>query len=180
MRKIVAGLFISLDGVIENANEWIGPWFSPELGQAVGSMIAAQDTMLLGRVTYDEFAAHWPHQTGEMADTMNSTAEVRRVRHAGDGGLAEHHRDPARPRRRRDRRAQAAARQEHRHDRQRRPWSAWLLREGLLDELHLLVFPVVLGSGKRLFDARGDKLPLKLIGSETFETGVVHLTYAKA
>ena len=40
MRKIVAGLFISLDGVVESANDWIGPWFSPEVGQAVGSMIA--------------------------------------------------------------------------------------------------------------------------------------------
>ena len=75
MRKIVSGLFISLDGVIERANEWMGPWFSPELGQAVGSMIAAQDAMLLGRVTYEEFAAHWPQQTGEMADTMNGTVK---------------------------------------------------------------------------------------------------------
>src|SRR5215467_14509206 len=75
MRKIVAGLFISLDGVVESANDWIGPWFSPELGQAVGSMIAAQDAMLLGRVTYEEFAAHWPHQAGEVADTMNGTAK---------------------------------------------------------------------------------------------------------
>ena len=73
MRKIVAGLFISLDGVIEGPNEWMGQWFSPELGQAVGSLMAAQDAMLLGRVTYEEFAAHWPRQTGEMADTMNGT-----------------------------------------------------------------------------------------------------------
>src|SRR5215472_9587881 len=75
MRKIVAGLFISLDGVIEAANDRIGPWFSRELGQAVGSMIAEQDAMLLGRVTYEEFAAHWPYQAGEMADTMNGTAK---------------------------------------------------------------------------------------------------------
>jgi dihydrofolate reductase len=57
---------------------------------------------------------------------------------------------------------------------------SWLLREGLLDEMHLLVFPVVLGSGKRLFRDGGDKLPLKLTDSATFETGVVHLTYAQA
>jgi dihydrofolate reductase len=65
----------SLDGVIEDADRWIGPWFNPELGQAVGSMIAVQDAMLLGRVTYGTFAAHWPHQAGEMADTMNGTAK---------------------------------------------------------------------------------------------------------
>jgi dihydrofolate reductase len=55
-----------------------------------------------------------------------------------------------------------------------------LLREGLLDELRLFSFPVVLGSGKRLFAAPGSRLPLKLIDSATFETGVVQLTYAKA
>ena len=51
MRKIVAGEFMSLDGIIEGPNEWMGPWFSPELGQAIGSLMGAQDTMLLGRVT---------------------------------------------------------------------------------------------------------------------------------
>jgi dihydrofolate reductase len=65
-----------------------------------------------------------------------------------------------------------------------------LLREGLLDELHLFVLPLVAGSGKRLFGppgqnepgqhAPGEKLPLKLLGSATFQTGAVHLTYAKA
>jgi dihydrofolate reductase len=75
MRKIVAGLFISLDGVVEAADQWMGPWFNPELGQAIGSLMGAQDAMLLGRVTYQEFAGHWPQQTGEMADTMNGAAK---------------------------------------------------------------------------------------------------------
>ena len=60
MRKIVAGLFISLDGVIADANQRAGPWFSERAGQAAGSMIAAQDAMLPGRITYDGFAAYWP------------------------------------------------------------------------------------------------------------------------
>jgi dihydrofolate reductase len=179
MRKIVSGLFISLDGVIEDANDWIGPWFGQELGQAVASMIAAQDTMLLGRVTYDEFAAHWPQQTGEMADTMNGTAKyvvsgtlesadwqnstlVRRDRAAAD--IAELKQRPGK-----NIGMTGSA-----------TLVAWLLREGLLDELHLFVFPVVLGSGKRLFATQGDKLPLRLIDSATFETGVEHLSYAKA
>jgi dihydrofolate reductase len=55
-----------------------------------------------------------------------------------------------------------------------------LLREGLLDELHLFVFPLVAGSGKRLFTGSGDKLPLKLLDAATFDSGVVHSTYAKA
>jgi dihydrofolate reductase len=72
MRKIVAGLLVSLDGGVEDTYPG-SPWFSPRVGQAIGSMMAAQDAMLLGRVTYQMFAAHWPHQAGELADTMNQT-----------------------------------------------------------------------------------------------------------
>ena len=179
MRKIVAGLFISLDGVIEDVNEWMSPWFTPELGQAVGSMIGAQDTMLLGRVTYQEFAAHWPQQTGDMADTMNGTAK-----YVVSGTLksAEWQNSTLIP---------AASAIAEIAELKQRPGKnigmtgsatlvSSLLREGLLDELHLFVFPVVLGSGKRLFAAPGAKLPLKLINSATFDTGVVQLTYTKA
>ncbi len=179
MRKIVSGLFISLDGVIEDADQWIGPWFTPKLGQAVGSMIAAQDAMLLGRVTYEGFAAHWPHQTGEMADTMNGTAK-----YVVSGTLrsADWQNSTLVP--------AASAFAEIAELKQQQGQNigmtgsatlvSSLLGEGLLDELHLFVFPVVLGSGKRLFAAPGDKLPLKLLDSATFETGVVSLTYAKA
>jgi len=179
MRKIVSGLFISLDGVIEAPNDWTGPWFNPELGQAVGSFIAAQDAMLLGRVSYDEFAAYWPQQTGDMADTMNGT-----VKYVVSGTLksAEWQNSTLIP---------AASAIAEIAELKQRPGKnigmtgsatlvSSLLREGLLDELHLFVFPVVLGSGKRLFAAPGAKLPLKLINSATFDTGVVQLTYTKA
>jgi dihydrofolate reductase len=179
MKKIVSGLFISVDGVIESANDWIGPWFNPEVGQAVGSMIAAQDAMLLGRVTYDEFAAHWPHQTGDMADTMNGTAK-----YVVSGTLksADWHNSTLI---RRDRAAAEITELKQQPGKNigmtgSATLVSWLLREGLLDELHLLVFPVVLGHGKRLFAEPGGKLPLKLVDSATFATGVVHLTYAKA
>jgi len=56
----------------------------------------------------------------------------------------------------------------------------WLLREGLLDQLDLLVFPVVLGTGKRLFSEPGSQVPLALTGSQAFSTGVVHLSYEPA
>ena len=59
MRKVIAGLFISLDGVVESPQNWHFPYFNDEMGQAVGSQIAATDAMLLGRVTYQEFAAFW-------------------------------------------------------------------------------------------------------------------------
>lgn len=179
MRKIVAGLFISLDGVIEDANEWTGPWFNGEVGQAVGSMIAAQDTMLLGRVTYDAFAAHWPHQTGEMANAMNGTAK-----YVVSGTLtsADWQNTTLIPRDRAAEQITELKRQPGRNIGMTGSGTlvSWLVREGLLDELHLLVFPVVLGHGQRLFAEPGGKVPLKLLDSETYETGVVHLTYAGA
>lgn len=179
MRKIVAGLTISLDGVIEGAEEWMGPWFNPELGQAIGSMMAAQDAMLLGRVTYEMFAAHWPHQTGDLADTMNGTAKyvVSGTLKSADwqnstlipasrayAEIAELKQQPGRNIGMTGSAALVTS----------------LLREGLLDELSLFIFPLVLGSGQRLFGTPGEKLPLKLLESATFETGVLQLTYAKA
>lgn len=179
MRKIVAGLSISLDGVIEDPNQWMGPYFNAQVGQAIGSMIAAQDAMLLGRVTYDAFAAHWPHQTGDMAEAMNGT-----VKYVISGTLttADWQNTTLIPR---DRAAGQLA------ELKRQPGKnigitgsgtlvAWLLREGLLDELHLLVFPVVLGHGKRLFADPGDTVPLKLTDSAAFDTGVLNLTYTRA
>jgi dihydrofolate reductase len=142
-------------------------------------MIAAQDAMLLGRVTYEAFAAHWPQQTGDMADAMNGTAK-----YVVSGTLqsAEWQNSTLIP---------AASAYAEIAELKAGPGRnigmtgsatlvSSLLREGLLDELHLFVFPVVLGSGKRLFGEPGDRLPLRLIDSATFETGVVHLTYAKA
>ncbi len=78
MRKIVAGLFISLDGVYEAPETWHFQYFNDEMGEAVGAQMAESDCMLLGRVTYEEFAAYWPQQTsdgeaGEMAGFMNDT-----------------------------------------------------------------------------------------------------------
>ena len=60
MRKIVAGMFISLDGVVEAPDQWHFPYFNEEMGAAVGAMLAQADTMLIGRVTYDSFAGRGP------------------------------------------------------------------------------------------------------------------------
>ena len=179
MRKIVAGLFITLDGVAEIPEEWMGPYFTPELGQAIGSMMAAQDAMLLGRVTYEMFAAHWPNQTGDMADTMNGTPK-----YVVSGTLesADWKNSTLIP---------AASAFAEIAELKQQPGQnigmtgsgtlvSSLLREGLLDELHLFVFPLVAGSGQRLFTGSGDKLPLKLLDSATYKSGVVHSTYAKA
>jgi dihydrofolate reductase len=178
MRKIVSGLFISLDGVIEDANDWIGPWFNGELGQAVGGMIAGQDAMLLGRRTYDSFAAHWPHQEGEMADTMNGTAKYvvsDTLESAGWQNTTLINGDVT---------AEVTALKQRDGKNIGMTGSGTLVRyllgQGLIDELHLFIFPIVLGGGVRLFPDGTKRLPLTVLSSQTFETGVIHVTYASA
>ena len=60
MRKIVAGLFTSLDGVAESPEKWQMPYFNEEMAAEIGRQMAQADTLLLGRRTYQEFAAFWP------------------------------------------------------------------------------------------------------------------------
>jgi hypothetical protein len=73
MRRIIAGLFMSLDGVVEAPEAWIGPHFNDEIGQEIGSTIAQCDTLLMGRRSYETFAASFSGQSGGMADAMNHT-----------------------------------------------------------------------------------------------------------
>ncbi len=180
MRKIVAGLFISLDGVIEAPDQWHFPYFNDEMGQAVGSLMAAADTMLLGRVTYQEFAAYWPHQGSEVegADHMNNTPKLvvsttlDRVEWQNStlikGNVAEE---------------LARLKQQPGKDISITGSATLvrsLLRDGLLDELRLLVHPIVVGHGKRLFQDMSERVELKLVDSQTFSTGVLYLTYQPA
>jgi dihydrofolate reductase len=178
MRRIVAGLFISVDGVVETPEQWTGPYFNDEVGQTVGSLIAAGDTLLLGRVTYQGFADSFGGQSGGMADTMNSFPKVvvsTTLENATwqnsrliSANVAE----------------EISALKEQPGGQINMSGSGtlvtWLLRQGLLDELHLLVFPVVVGHGKRLFHDVEEQVPLTLAGSESFSTGVLHLTYRPA
>ena len=178
MRKIITGLFISLDGVVEAPDKWTGPYYNEQVGQAVGGLMAQNDAMLLGRVTYEAFAAAFGGQSGGIADQMNGMPKfvVSSTLTSADwqnstlisGDVA----------------GQIS-------DLKQRPGGdigmsgssalvTWLLRHGLVDQLDLLVFPVVLGSGKRLFDGPDGQLPFTLTGSEAFSTGVVHLSYAPA
>ena len=73
MRKVYAGLFSSIDGVVESPNEW-QPSFDEEMGAALSRMLAEQDAVLLGRVTFTEWAGYWPTSTDEpFASWINST-----------------------------------------------------------------------------------------------------------
>ena len=178
MRKIVAGLFVSVDGVVAEPDAWTGPYFSSEVGQVIGSLIAGGDTLLLGRVTYQGFAAAFGGQTGGMADTMNSFPKVvvsttldkadwqNSTLISGDVA-AEITRLKQQPGRNINVSGSGTL-------------VSWLLRQDLLDQLDLLMFPVVVGHGKRLFGDGGSQVPMRLAASEAFSSGVVHLTYHPA
>jgi len=178
MRKIVANFFISLDGVVERPDQWHFPYFNDEMGEVVGSGMAESDTMLLGRKTYEEFAAFWPSQSEPPADHMNGVQKVvvSTTLHSADwqnstlirGNLAE---ELGRLKNQPGKVIGTVG-------------SATLvrslLREGLLDELRLLIHPIVVGSGAKLFDGDTGKVPLKLVSSRTFSTGVTYCVYAPA
>ncbi|MBA3952223.1 MAG: dihydrofolate reductase family protein [Rubrobacter sp.] len=181
MRKVTAGLFMSLDGVVESPEKWQFPYFNDEMGEAVGAAMAAADAMLLGRVTYQEFASYWPGVSSEeqpFAGYMNDTpkyvvsASLEEVEWSNStlikGNLAE---EITRLKQQPGRNIGITG-------------SATLVRsllqEDLLDELMLMVHPVVVGSGRRLFMEGGDPRELNLVDSKTFGTGVVSLTYQPA
>lgn len=178
MRKIVAGLFVSANGVVEAPDTWTGAYFSPEIEQLIGSMMADGETLLLGRVTYQGFADSFGGASGGMADRMNNFEKVV-VSTTLDkaewqnstlisGNVAE---EITKLKQRPGRNINMSG---------SGTLVSWLLREGLLDQLDLLLFPVVVGHGKRLFAGEGGQTGLKLTGSQTFSTGVVHLTYQRA
>src|SRR5829696_8824955 len=82
MRKITAGLFISLDGVVEAPDQWHFPYFNEEMGAAVGATFGAAATMLFGRKTYDSFAGAWPEreEAGEEdASFAKELGDVRKI-----------------------------------------------------------------------------------------------------
>ncbi len=183
MRKVIASEFVSLDGVMESPDKWHFPYFNDEMGEAIGSAMARADALLLGRVTYEEWAAYWPNQSsdeseisGYMNDTPKFVVSTTLKEPLGwknstliEGGHF----------------AEEIARLKQQPGKDISISGSGtlvrsLLREDLLDELRLMVHPIVVGSGKRLFEDGGDQKPLELVDSQTFGTGVLYLTYRPA
>src|ERR1044072_1090896 len=82
MRNIPAGLFISLDGVVEDPHLWHFPYFNDEMGAAVDADVGAADTLLIGRKTYDSFAGAWPGREaegGEDAGFAKKLGDARKI-----------------------------------------------------------------------------------------------------
>jgi dihydrofolate reductase len=179
MRKVVASELVSLDGVMEKPEEWAFSYSNDEMEEANASGMVASDAMLLGRVTYQEFAAFWPYQDRAeqpYTDYLNNTPKYVVSRTLDEplewqnstlikGNVAEE---------------VSRLKEQPGKDIGIVGCGAlvrWLLRENLLDELSLMVHPIVLGRGKRLFEEGGDQKALELVDSKAFSTGVVHLTY---
>lgn len=180
MRKIVAGLFMAANGVVEKPETWQFPYFDDELGATLGASMAAADTLLLGRRTYEEFVRYWPHQTSEvpMADYMNTTPKVvvsTTLQSVDWQNSTLINRDVV---------AELSKLKEAPGKNINITGSptlvASLIRENLLDELSLLVHPVIVGSGRHLFDGADGLVGLRLVESATFRSGVQALTYVRA
>ncbi|GGK75396.1 pyrimidine reductase [Sphaerisporangium melleum] len=176
MGKIVANFFISLDGVVEAPDQWHFPYWNDEMGAAIEAGMQSASAFLMGRKLYDEWSAYWTttdqdqdfakfindatkyvlSSTMEKAEWHNTTvisgdvaAELREIKERTDGAIQ----------------MSGCA-----------TTVRWLLANGLLDELNLLLHPIAVGHGQRLFEDTPTH-PLKLVRSETFQTGVLNLSY---
>jgi len=177
-RTLAATLFMTLDGVVEAPDKWSFPFWSEETGKFKLDELRATDALLLGRVTYEGFAAAWPGRKDEegFADRFNSMPKyvasktLKKLEwnnsHLIKGDLAAEV----------SKLKQQPGRDVVIHGSPTLIRS--LLPHDLIDEYRLLVYPIVLGRGKRLFD-EASQAKLKLAESETFSKGVVKLVYRR-
>jgi dihydrofolate reductase len=180
MRKVVVSEFVSLDGVMEDP-QWTFQFESEEQPKFKFEEMKASDALLLGRVTYEGFAAAWPNmieETGEYGVWMNDypkyvvSTTLKEVKWNNSslikGDLAEEI---------------SLLKQQPGKDILVFGSCSLvqsLIQLDLVDEYRLMVFPVVLGSGKRFFENGLDRKVLKLVDTQTFSSGVIVLTYQKA
>src|SRR5438876_3390899 len=178
-RTLAATLFVSLDGVVESPEKWSFPFWSEETQKFKFDETFASDALLLGRVTYEGFAAAWPGRKDPdgFADRFNSMPKFVASRtlkklawnnsHLIKGELA----------------AEVSKLKQQPGQDIVIHGSPGLIRSllphNLIDEYRLLVYPLVLGSRKRLFD-EGSAANLKLAESAAFDTGVGKLIYRPA
>ncbi len=182
MRKVTSGLFISLDGVTESPDKWQFDNFDDDMAAAMASYLATEDTVLLGRVTYQDWVGYWPTSTDEpYASHINNTPKyvvsttldkvewgkwdnAKLIKGNVAGEIANLKQQPGKSI------GVAGSPTLVRS----------LLQDDLLDELTLMVHPVVVGSGKRLFKDGSGLRRLKLVDSKITRTGVAILTYQPA
>jgi dihydrofolate reductase len=192
MRKLSVNTFISLDGVMQapggpredptgefTQGGWNVTFWDDVMGRFIGEAFAKPYELLLGRKTYEIFAAHWPYVSGDpAAERLNSM-----TKYVASRTLHEVTWNGARLLRGEAGEAVAALKREDGPDLQVHGSSGLLqtlLQRDLVDEFTVWTFPVLLGRGKRLFGAGTLPAGLRLLGSETSTTGVVIATYERA
>lgn len=175
MRKVIATEYVTLDGVMDEPGTWSFPFWNDELAKYKYDELFASDALLLGRVTYQGFAAAWPTMTGtgDFGERMNSLPKYVASRTLNTvewnaslikGDVAE---EVAKLKQQPGQDILLAGSGDLLHT---------LMQHGLIDEYRLLLHPIVLGSGKRLF-REGNSTTLKLIETQTFSSGVIALSY---
>ena len=169
---------------MEAPEKWHFPYFNDQMGETIGAAMAASDTMLLGRVTYEEFAAFWPSQEPseedqEATDYMNNTPKF---------VVSKTLEEPLEWQNSTLIKGDVAEEISKLKEQPGKDISITgsptlvrsLLEDDLLDELRLMLHPIVVGSGKRLFEEGSDQKALQLVDSKTFSRGVLYLTYQPA
>jgi dihydrofolate reductase len=178
MGRIVSNFFISLDGVVESPDKWHFPYFDEAMGEVIGAGMETTSAFLMGRKLYDEWSSFWPGQGpevpfSEFINTIPKYVLSTTLKHAtwqnttvisGDVETVQALKDSTDG----DITMSGSA-----------TTARWLLANGLLDELALLMHPIAVGSGQRLFEDT-TTYPLTLLHSATLDTGVLHLRYAPA
>jgi len=175
MRKLIVTEFLTLDGVMEEP-AWTAPYWNDEIAKFKFDELFGSDTLLLGRVTYQGFAAAWPSRTDEQgfADRMNSlpkfvvSTTLEKVEWNNSRLIKENI-------------PEEVSRLKQQPGQNILIYGSGdlvqtLMQSDLIDEYWLLVYPIVLGSGKRLFQD-GSKTTLSLKETKTFSSGVVVLCY---
>jgi dihydrofolate reductase len=180
MRKVTAGLFSSIDGVVEAPNEW-QPAFDAEMGAVLSRMLDEQDAVLLGRTTFTEWAGYWPSSADEpFASYINNTQKYVASTTLGSAGRWQNStliKGPV-----------ADFLAELRQQEGGTIGTAGspslvrsLIEQGLLDELTLMISPVVAGGGrKRLFPGDAALTRFELVHAQPTSSGAVIVTYRPA
>jgi dihydrofolate reductase len=181
MRRLVVSEYVTLDGIVESPEQWQFPYLSPDVAEFIQTQIAGFETLLLGRRTYDVFAAAWPSRTNNefgVADKLNRmpkfvvsttlqrvdwnnstlipkdvTKEVGRLKQGSKGEVA----------------VIGSA-----------TLARWLMEHDLVDEIRLLVHPVVVGRGQRLFPEGTKQVGMRVVESRVFQSGVIGLSLQPA
>ncbi len=181
MGTIAVHEFVSLDGVFEDPRWTFDYGFDPRMGEAIGAITGSARAILLGRTTFEMFAPAWSTRTIEddpgapfFNESHKYVVGSRQLKAAWSPSTRLGPYDSDMIRRLRDGMDGAI------YVSGSGTLVRALLRDGLIDDLHLFVYPVAIGKGRKLWSEDGDPTRLVLKGHEAYENGVVHLTYGAA